>query len=133
MTLQGSLRRRKVNAWFSARRVLIQESTWLMDGKKLQSKNSTSVVYGNTQMLTSYGFFLRYLHTRFVALDANFRLKRKNVSSDQADPGLSRGWAYFVDEEKYKDHLNRYKHETEPVSFFTFIANNLHIHFFEEK
>ena len=84
-------------------------------------------------MLTSHGFFLRYLHTRFVALDANFRLKHKNVSSDQADPGLSKGWAYFVDEEKYKDHLNHYKHATEPVSFFMFYCKQLHIQISEEK
>jgi hypothetical protein len=60
----------------------------------------------------------QYLHSRFIALDANFRLKRKNVSSQQADPGLSKGWAYFVEETAYKNHLDGYKNEREPVGFF---------------
>ena len=58
----------------------------------------------------------RYLHTLFVALDANFRLKRKNVSNSTADPGLIRGAAYFVEETMYKKHLEEYTDEKEPVS-----------------
>lgn len=50
-------------------------------------------------------------------MDANFRLKRKNVSSDRADPGLNSGWAYFVEEKKYKLYLGLYQGETEPVSW----------------
>ena len=55
------------------------------------------------------------MHALFLALDANFRLKRKNVSSDKADPGLSKGWAYIVEETKYKAHLELHKAEVEPV------------------
>ncbi|PPQ87021.1 hypothetical protein CVT26_005108, partial [Gymnopilus dilepis] len=58
----------------------------------------------------------RFLHALFVALDANFRLKRKKVSSDEADPGLSKGWAYVVNESLYKTHLEKYKNEKEPKS-----------------
>ncbi|KAH7919139.1 hypothetical protein BV22DRAFT_1134058 [Leucogyrophana mollusca] len=47
----------------------------------------------------------RWLYALFVAIDANFRLKRKFVSSDAADPGLSAGLAYFVPEKAYKAHL----------------------------
>lgn len=57
----------------------------------------------------------RYLYALFLALDANFRLKRKNVSSNEADPGLSKGWAYIVEETKYKAHLELHKAEVEPV------------------
>jgi hypothetical protein len=57
----------------------------------------------------------RYLHARFIALDANFRLKRKNVSTQDADPGLSKGWAYFVEETGYKNHIVSYQNEREPV------------------
>jgi hypothetical protein len=57
----------------------------------------------------------RYLHARFIALDANFRLKRKNMSTQKADPGLSKGWAYFVDEMGYKNHIESYQNEREPV------------------
>jgi hypothetical protein len=55
------------------------------------------------------------LHALFLALDANFRLKRKNVSSQKADPGLNKGWAYFVEETAYKTHLNGYKNQRDPV------------------
>ena len=48
-------------------------------------------------------------------MDANFRLKRKNVSSQKADPGLSKGWAYFVEETEYKEHIAKHKNQTEPV------------------
>ncbi|KAG1852201.1 hypothetical protein F4604DRAFT_1883522 [Suillus subluteus] len=37
----------------------------------------------------------RWLYALFVAIDANFRLKRRIVSKDSTDPGLSQGWAYF--------------------------------------
>ncbi|TFK78062.1 hypothetical protein K466DRAFT_446088, partial [Polyporus arcularius HHB13444] len=52
-----------------------------------------------------------WLHRLFVALDANFRLKRKKVSSDEADPGLSHGYAYIVSEQVYKAHLAAYDQE----------------------
>jgi hypothetical protein len=54
----------------------------------------------------------------FLALDANFRLKRKNISIQTIDPGLSKGWAYFVEETAYKAHLEGFKKETEPVCDF---------------
>lgn len=50
----------------------------------------------------------RWLYTLFVGLDANFRLKRKKVSTDEADPGLNRGCAYFVEETKYKEHIKTF-------------------------
>ncbi|KAF8877970.1 hypothetical protein BD779DRAFT_1677037 [Infundibulicybe gibba] len=40
-----------------------------------------------------------------LGVDANFRLKRKNVSSDKVDPGLGDGWAYFVGEGEFKEFL----------------------------
>jgi len=71
-----------------------------------------AIVIGNQHIFHDS---FRYLHAQFIAIDANFRLKRKNVSSHQADPGLSKGWAYFVEETAYKKHLAEYKSETEPV------------------
>jgi len=46
-----------------------------------------------------------WLYALFLAIDANFCLARKNVSSDQMDPGLNRGWAYFMEEQQYKTFL----------------------------
>lgn len=60
-----------------------------------------------------------HLHALFLGLDANFRLKRKNISSDNADPGLGDGWAYFVEEKEYKEHLSKFYDEKEPVSEHT--------------
>ncbi|KAG1807216.1 hypothetical protein EV424DRAFT_1543991 [Suillus variegatus] len=50
----------------------------------------------------------RWLYSLFVAIDANFRLKRRAISKDGTDPGLSQGWAYFVEETAYKSHLQQY-------------------------
>ncbi|KAF8867888.1 hypothetical protein BD779DRAFT_1482742, partial [Infundibulicybe gibba] len=41
-------------------------------------------------------------------MDANFRLKRLNVSSNDKDPGLNRGFAYFVSEKPFKAFLQTY-------------------------
>ncbi|EDR12084.1 uncharacterized protein LACBIDRAFT_324502 [Laccaria bicolor S238N-H82] len=50
----------------------------------------------------------RFLYCLFLAIDANFRLKRKHVSSDEADPSLMDGSAYFVKETEYKSYLSKY-------------------------
>ncbi|OBZ76107.1 hypothetical protein A0H81_03923 [Grifola frondosa] len=47
----------------------------------------------------------KWLYTLFVGLDANFRLKRKKVSSKQKDPGLNHGYAYFVEDNKYQKFI----------------------------
>ncbi|KAG1719215.1 hypothetical protein EDB19DRAFT_1648528, partial [Suillus lakei] len=47
----------------------------------------------------------RWLYALFIAIDANFRLKRKSVSSDDHDPSLLAGSAYFVEEHQYKTYL----------------------------
>lgn len=62
----------------------------------------------------------RYLDTLFVSIDANFRLKRKNVSTHESDPGLSKGYSYFVEETKYRQYLTNFVTEAEPVSFTVF-------------
>ncbi|KAG1894399.1 uncharacterized protein F5891DRAFT_1130931 [Suillus fuscotomentosus] len=48
----------------------------------------------------------RWLYGIFVAIDANFCLARKNISSYTVDPGLSNGWSYFMEEKRYKTFLN---------------------------
>ncbi|KIJ11640.1 hypothetical protein PAXINDRAFT_164080 [Paxillus involutus ATCC 200175] len=49
-----------------------------------------------------------YLYSLFVAIDANFQLKRKAVWKDSVDPSFSQGWAYFVEECAYKTHLSKH-------------------------
>lgn len=48
-----------------------------------------------------------WLYGLFLAIDANFRLKRKKVSSDASDPSLSKGWAYVVEESAYKEYIRK--------------------------
>lgn len=43
-----------------------------------------------------------------MGLDANFRLKRMNISSDDRDPGLNHGYAYVVENKKFKNYLMEY-------------------------
>lgn len=57
----------------------------------------------------------RWKYALFLAIDANFRLKRKAVSSDAVDPSLNRGCAYFVEEGAYKAHLAAYGPQEEEV------------------
>jgi len=47
----------------------------------------------------------RYLYLFILAIDACFRLKRRIVSSEKKDPGLGTGWAYFVEDEPYREYL----------------------------
>ncbi|KAJ7097255.1 hypothetical protein B0H15DRAFT_773428 [Mycena belliarum] len=48
---------------------------------------------------------MQFLYALFLAMDANFRLKRKDVSSEEADPGLGPGWAFFCEVTAYMQHL----------------------------
>ncbi|KAG1814844.1 hypothetical protein EV424DRAFT_1473281 [Suillus variegatus] len=47
----------------------------------------------------------QFLYAIFLAIDANFRLVQRNVSSDAIDPGLNHGYTFFVEETAYKDFL----------------------------
>ncbi|RXW21399.1 hypothetical protein EST38_g4451 [Candolleomyces aberdarensis] len=47
----------------------------------------------------------RWIHALFLAIDANFCLSRKAVANESLDPGLNHGFAYIVDEEKFKTYL----------------------------
>ncbi|KAK0488338.1 hypothetical protein EDD18DRAFT_1311308 [Armillaria luteobubalina] len=47
----------------------------------------------------------RWLYHLFLAIDANFRLCQLNVSSNESDPGLNAGYAYFVEEAAFCSHL----------------------------
>ncbi|KAG1759135.1 hypothetical protein EDD22DRAFT_981161 [Suillus occidentalis] len=58
----------------------------------------------------------RWLYSLFLAIDANFRLKRRFVSNDVKDPGLSRGWGYFVEEQQYKAYLHDHADEAQEKS-----------------
>ncbi|KAF8449453.1 hypothetical protein L210DRAFT_3609687 [Boletus edulis BED1] len=57
-----------------------------------------------------------WLYGLFVAIDANFRLKRRAVSKDAVDPSLSGGWSYFVEEQRYKQYLSEHSNTRQEQS-----------------
>jgi len=53
----------------------------------------------------------RFLYTLFLAADANFKLKGKDRSIH--DPELAPGWASFVEEGRYQEHIAQYVDQPE--------------------
>ena len=47
----------------------------------------------------------RFLSSLIIAMDANFRLKSRACTSDNLDPGLHTGLAYFVSNGPYNEHV----------------------------
>ncbi|KAK0214509.1 hypothetical protein IW262DRAFT_1450145 [Armillaria fumosa] len=50
-----------------------------------------------------------WLDHLFISVDANFRLKRFNVSSDCCDPHLNKGYSYFIDSEIINAHMEKFE------------------------
>ncbi|KAJ6483545.1 hypothetical protein C8R47DRAFT_1217624 [Mycena vitilis] len=57
-----------------------------------------------------------FLYALYLAIDANFRLKRKDVSTEEKDPGLGEGWAFFGEVKAYMKHLDKYWNEKQERS-----------------
>ncbi|KAJ2912610.1 hypothetical protein MD484_g7802, partial [Candolleomyces efflorescens] len=55
----------------------------------------------------------QWKYTLFLGMDANFRLRRVKVSSEERDPGLNKGYAYIVDEGPFKEYLSTYNTQIE--------------------
>jgi hypothetical protein len=53
-------------------------------------------------------------------MDANFRLARKDVSSETKDPGLGNGLAFYGDVLAYMGHVRKHWNQTQDVSSFFF-------------
>lgn len=53
----------------------------------------------------------RFLYTLFLAVDANFKLKGKDRGIN--DPELALGWASFVEEDRYQEHIAQYVNQPE--------------------
>jgi hypothetical protein len=61
-----------------------------------------------------------------VAIDVNFRLKRKDVSSEEKDPGLGNGWAFYCEVLAYMQHVKRNWNQKQDVRFlFPFFLPSL--------
>ncbi|KAJ7733642.1 hypothetical protein B0H16DRAFT_1210260, partial [Mycena metata] len=58
----------------------------------------------------------RFLYALFLALDANFRMQRKDVSSEASDPSLGNGLAFFGEVNAYMAHLEKHWDQPQPKS-----------------
>ncbi|KAJ7446064.1 hypothetical protein FB451DRAFT_1412426 [Mycena latifolia] len=59
---------------------------------------------------------LTFIYFLFMAMDANFRLSNRNVSSEAADPIFGDGWGYFCKregEDGYKAHVRKHASDKE--------------------
>ncbi|KAF7797546.1 hypothetical protein EIP86_008746 [Pleurotus ostreatoroseus] len=63
----------------------------------------------------------KYIYNMLIAIDANFRLKRRAVSSNERDPALGSGWGYFVEDAPYYEHILQYA-DQEDISTCTGFA-----------
>ena len=59
----------------------------------------------------------------FIAIDANFRLKRRAVSNETQDPALGSGWGYFVEDSNYRVHLRKYVEQDEVKALHSHITS----------
>ncbi|KAJ8596339.1 hypothetical protein M405DRAFT_702942, partial [Rhizopogon salebrosus TDB-379] len=50
----------------------------------------------------------RFLYSLFLYMDANFRLQNRMRSSNEKDPALGPGWSYFVNSDRYHEHIQKY-------------------------
>lgn len=82
-------------------------SICLRDGSSSRTRSGGYFfrIYSVTPNLTNWGHCCSWIYRLFLAIDGNFRLKRRKVSSDKRDPGLGHGWAFFVEESAFKEHL----------------------------
>lgn len=53
----------------------------------------------------------RWLYTLYLMVDANFKLRLKDRGAE--DVYLGPGWAYVVEEAKYKEHINMFANTKE--------------------
>lgn len=48
-------------------------------------------------------------------MDANFRLKRKDVSTEEKDLGLGKGWSFYCEVKAYMTHVAENWHQKQEV------------------
>jgi hypothetical protein len=59
----------------------------------------------------------------FLAIDANFRLIRKDVSTEERDPGLGKGYAFYGDVDAYMSHVKRHWNQKQEVCTAERVSN----------
>ena len=111
------LRHRAIHVPCSALLVPILELIFLTIGKTPRKKKGFDLNQIITSTSTLTFITLRsWLYTLFLALDGNFRMSRKGVSSNQRDPCLTQNCGYFVDQTELAAHLEAHKGQSQEVS-----------------
>ncbi|KAJ7874124.1 hypothetical protein B0H13DRAFT_1894675 [Mycena leptocephala] len=64
----------------------------------------------------------QFLYMLIIAVDANFRLKNRMRANEIDDPSLGPGWGYWVDPEKYANHVRKYVNEKDVSTCIAFAA-----------
>ena len=73
-------------------------------------------------MMDHFDACYRYLYTRFLGIDGNFKLQLKEQGI--TDPELAAGWAYFVEENNYQTFIKDFVDQPE-VCYFFILSNIL--------
>lgn len=60
----------------------------------------------------------RFLYMTVIALNANFRLRRRTISNEERDPAMSSGWGYFVEDKSYREFLKKRVDSDEVRSYY---------------
>ena len=82
---------------------------------------SDDMKYVHLQILWTVLIHLRrFIYTLIVAIDANFRLKRRAVSNNARDPGLLSGFGFFVPDQDYREYVLKYadQQDVSPLSLY---------------
>ncbi len=58
----------------------------------------------------------RFIYTLFLAIDANFRLRNAIVSTTDRDPPLGDGWAFFIEQAPYQEHIRSFVSQDDMAS-----------------
>ncbi|KAJ6528210.1 hypothetical protein B0H19DRAFT_1083730 [Mycena capillaripes] len=64
----------------------------------------------------------QFLYMLLLAVDANFRLKNRIRNNEIDDLTLGPGWGYWVEPQKYQEHLKKYINETDVSTCIAFAA-----------
>lgn len=123
MLLMESMWQSLENWPFSAMPVLTLASTYLHTGNLLQKISSKVFTPLFLTIVWPTYVYVRWIYRLFLGINANFQLKRKKVLSKEHNPSLNKGWAFFVEEGEYKEHLAKHWTQKQEVQvlqcFFT--------------
>ena len=95
------------------RRARNRVATYRMGGRTRRQINGMSTMSISCRFFSHETY--RWLYTLYLSVDANFKLRLKDRGA--RDVYLGPGWAYVVEETKYKEHIKKFANTKEVCSF----------------